>query len=103
MPAWLPEPGTLGVLVGGVALGIVLAMTVGRWWARRRLEWWAKAEGLTLVEFRGVPFWDSPRGWRRRDTDDDYTVVVLDRSGKRREGMVMFTGPWHGFGPQDVE
>jgi hypothetical protein len=29
--------------------------------------------------------------------------VVIDRYGVRREGHVMFSRPWHGFGPEDVD
>jgi hypothetical protein len=103
MPSFLSDPIQLTLFLGGVAAAVWIATIVGRWNARHKLEHWAKQEGLRLVEFRGVPFWRSPRGWTRNENQDDYEVVVIDRQGQRREGMVMFSGPWHGFGPQDVE
>jgi hypothetical protein len=101
--ASLSEPDKLAVLAAVVLIAVVLGSALGRRMARRKLEHWAKQEGFRLVESRGVPFWRSPRGWTRDENQEDYQVVVIDRQGQRREGMVFFTGPWHGFGPQDVE
>lgn len=106
MTAWFdgqPRPFRLVVIAAVVVVAVALSIKWGRWNGRRKLEHWAKAEGLKLVEFRGEPFWRGPRAWRRQDYHDDYEVVVIDRYGIRREGHVMFTGPWHGFGPEDVE
>jgi hypothetical protein len=99
----LSEPAKLTVLAAAVLIAVGLATVLGRWMAHRKLEHWAKQEGFRLVEFRGVPFWRSPRGWTRNENQEDYQVVVIDRQGQRREGMVLYTGPWHGFGPPDVE
>jgi hypothetical protein len=104
--AWLdgqPRPFRLAVIAGAVSVAVVVSMIWARWYGRRKLEHWAKAEGLQLVEFRGEPFWRGPRAWRRNDNHDDYEVVVIDRYGVRREGHVMFSRPWHGFGPEDVD
>ena len=103
MPPFLTDPVRLTWFLATVAAAVWIATIVGRWNARHKLEHWAKQEGFRLVEFRGVPFWRSPRGWTRNENQDDYEVVVTDRQGQRREGMVMFSGPWHGFGPQDVD
>lgn len=99
----LSEPAKLAVLAAAVLIAVGLATVLGRWMARKKLEHWAKQEGFRLVELRGVPFWRSPRGWTRNENQEDYEVVVIDRQGERRQGMVFFSGPWHGFGPQDVD
>ena len=99
----LSSPIRVALFIAAIAAAVWIATIVGRWNARRKLEHWAKQEGLRLVEFRGVPFWRSPRGWTRNENQEDYEVVVIDRQGQRREGMVFFSGPWHGFGPQEVD
>ncbi len=99
----LPETTKLVLIVVAVVAAVALAVITGRWNARWKLEHWAKQEGFRLIEFRGVPFWRSPRGWSRNENQEDYEVVVIDRQGERREGLVMYSGPWHGFGPQDVD
>ena len=99
----LPETTRVVLIVLAVVVAVVIAMALGRWSARRKLEHWAKQEGFRLVEFHGVPFWRSPRGWTRNENQDDFQVVVIDRQGQRREGMVFFSRPWHGIGPDDVD
>jgi hypothetical protein len=102
--AFFADPLRLALFVTGVAAAIIAASIIGRWFARRKLLHWAKQESFQLIEFRGVPFWRSPRGLMRNDENhDEYEVVVIDRQGVRREGMVLFSRPWHGFGPEDVE
>lgn len=91
------------VIALALAVLIPVGLAWGRWNSRRKLEHWAKAEGLQLISWRGEPAWRGPRAWIRRDNHDDYEVVVIDRSGITREGHLMFTGPWHGFGPEDVD
>ena len=103
MESLFADPVRLTLFVAGVGAAVFVASVVGRWFARRKLEHWAKQEGFQLIEFHGVPFWRSPRGFTRNDNQDDYEVVVVDRQGVRREGMVLFSRPWHGFGPEDVE
>ena len=99
----LPQPTRLVLIVVAVVVAVTIAVIAGRWNARRKLEHWAKQEGFRLVEFRGVPFWRSPRGWTRTDNQEDYEVVVIDRQRQRREGMVFVSRPWHGFGPDDID
>lgn len=99
----LPEPTKLVLIVVAVVVAVTVAVITGRWSARRKLEHWAKQEGFRLIEFRGVPFWRSPRGWSRNENQEDYEMVVIDRQGQRREGMVFFSRPWHGIGPDDID
>jgi hypothetical protein len=101
--SFFSDPVRLALFVAGVGGAIVVASVVGRWLARRKLEHWAKQDGFRLIEFRGVPFWRSPRGFTRNENQQDFEVVVIDRQGQRREGMVFFSAPWHGFGPEEVE
>jgi hypothetical protein len=101
--SFFADPRRLALFVAGLVAAIFVATIVGRWFARRKLEHWAKQEGFRLIEFRGMPFWRSPRGLTRNENQEDYEVVVIDRQGQRREGMVFFSGPWRGFGPQEVD
>jgi hypothetical protein len=106
LTAWFdgqPRPFRLTVIAGVVTVAVVLSVIWGKWNSRRKLEHWAKAAGLQLVEWRGEPAWRGPRAWVRNDNHDDYEVLVVDRYGVKREGHVMFSRPWHGFGPEDVE
>ena len=93
---------TVVVLIGIAAL-LLIGIAVGTRLTRRKLERWARGEGLRLVEFRGAPFWRGPRAWRRTDEQEDYRIVVEDPNGRRRTGWVLITGPWHPFGRDTIE
>jgi len=45
----------------GLAAVILAAVAFGEWHVRRKLERWARANGLRLLEFSGAPFWRGPR------------------------------------------
>ena len=87
----------------GVAVVTAIAIAIGQRLARRKLTRWAEDQGFRLVEFHGAPFWRGPRAWRRTENQEDYWVVVEDRDGRRREGWVLYTSPWHSLGRQKVE
>ena len=87
----------------GVAGAILAAAVFGHWYARRKLERWARTNDLRLLEFNGAPFWRGPRAWRRTDDQEDYRVVVEEAGGRRRSGWLLYTSRWRGLGPQKVE
>ena len=92
---------TAGLLgIGAVTLALIV---VGEWLARRKIERWARRQGLQLLEFKGAPAWRGPRAWRRTENQEDYQILVQDASGRRRRGWLLYTSPWHSLGPQHVE
>jgi hypothetical protein len=91
------------VFVLGLAAVMLAAAAFGNWYVRRKLERWARSNGLRLLEFSGAPFWRGPRAWRRTDDQEDYRVVVEDAAGRRRSGWLLYTSRWRGLGPQKVE
>jgi hypothetical protein len=87
----------------GLEAVILAAAAFGEWYVQRKVERWARAHGLRLLEFSGAPFWRGPRAWRRTDDQEDYRVVVEDAAGRRRTGWLLYTSRWRGLGPQRVE
>jgi hypothetical protein len=71
--------------------------------ARRRLERWAAARQLHLIEFNTTPFWRGPRAWRRNRYQWDYRILVEDSSGRRREGWLLENWPFLNLGHPDYE
>jgi hypothetical protein len=55
---------------------------------RRRLERWARSQGLHLIESRTMPIWEGPRAWRRNRYKWNHRIVVEDSQGRRREGWL---------------
>jgi hypothetical protein len=96
-------PAQTALFVLGLGMFTLVAVRFGDWWLRRKLDRWAASLGVRLIEYRGEPFWRGPRAWRRTEQQHDVRVVVETRDGVRREGWVLFTGPWHGFGPDRVD
>ena len=77
---------------------------IARWNARRSSSTGQSKKAFALIEFRGFHSGGVLAAGRRNENQEDYEVVVdIDRQGQRREGMVFFSRPWHGFGPDDVD
>jgi hypothetical protein len=81
------------VFLLGLGAAICAAVAFGEWYVQRKVERWARMQGLRLLEFSGAPFWRGPRAWRRTDNQEGYRVVVEDAAGQRRRGL----------GPQRIE
>jgi hypothetical protein len=98
-----PEHLKILLFILGLAAVTLAAAAFGAWYVRRKIERWARTQGLRLLEFGGAPFWRGPRAWRRTDDQEDYRVVVEDAAGRRRSGWLLYTSRWRGLGPQEVE
>ena len=92
----------VGLVVVGVALVWPLSVLSDNL-ARRRLQRWAAANGYHLIEFHQAWAWQGPRAWRRTRAQQDYRVVVHDAQGNRREGWLLGTYGWLGFGGEEYE
>jgi hypothetical protein len=84
------SPRNIALFLLALAAFTVVAVRVGDWFLRRKLERWADSQRVKLIEFRGAPFWSGPRAWWRTEEQHDVRVVVETRDGLRQEGWVLF-------------
>jgi hypothetical protein len=78
---------------------IIFAPILGR----RRIQRWAAARQLRLIEFSTTPIWRGPRAWQRNRYQLDYRILVEDASGRRREGWLLENWPFLDLGRPDYE
>lgn len=87
-------------LVFVVSLGVVgvLLYSIAPILTRRRIERWARSQGLRLLECRTMAAWEGPRAGRRNRYQWDHRIAVDDSQGRRREGWLFEDQPFLNLG-----
>jgi len=79
----------------GIGAVIAFFLWLGRLDSRTRLEAWARASGVNLVRWRGLPVWERPREWNFPTIEGNeikaYWVDVIDTQGRPRSAKIA----WH--------
>jgi hypothetical protein len=87
-----PVESTLYFFLVGVIVAALLRLSRLYW--GNRLRKWTAMRGLSLIDFRGAPFWEGPREWVRSQYQFLFRVEVEDKEGQRRRGWVTFGSLW---------